>query len=167
MGTRSWIIAQVKPDEAVQIICHRDSFPWDLGRRLQSRYNTDARVRNLLRHGDAVDIGDTARKSTFFHRDMGHPMRKGKYPDVTTAILDFSPGLNFDIEYVYVYGARHGHTGEWSFMAVNPDGLTEPAPVTEETIEADRQRHQNPDPAEMAARHEAWMEAIRRSLSQS
>lgn len=139
MGTRSWIIAATGDHEATQIICHRDSHPWELGQRLQNHYGTDAKARALVRHGDAITIQETAKTSVFFHRDWKRPMQKSKYPSVQDAIRDFNPARDFDIEYVYVRWP--GHRGQWAFMTVTRDeGLSEPAPITPETIAADRRR---------------------------
>ena len=138
MGTRSWIIAPTGEHEATRIICHQDSHLWELGQRLQNHYNTEAKARALLRHGDAVNIQETPKTSVFFHRDHKRTMQKTKYLSVHDAIRDFSPIKDFDIEYVYVRWP--GPCGQWAFMTVTEEGLSEPAPITPETIEAERRR---------------------------
>lgn len=138
MGTRSWIIAATGAHEATRIICHQDSHLWELGQRLQNHYHTEAKARALLRHGDAENIQETPKTSVFLHRDHKRPMQKTKYPNVHEAIRDFSPIKDFNIEYVYVRWP--GPRGQWAFMTVTEEGLSEPAPIAPETIEAERRR---------------------------
>lgn len=150
MGTRSWIIGPVSDHQAVRITCHQDSQSWELGRRLQEHYNTPARLRGLLRHGDAVSIQNTTKESVFFHRDRKRPMSKMLYPSVQEAIRDFSHLSYWDIEYVYVMWP--GKNGHWSFMNVTPEGLTEPCPINETTIQLDIDYRCNPEEAELIRR---------------
>lgn len=147
MSTRSWIIGQINDTQAVRITCHRDSHSWELGQRLRDHYHTQVKMRSLLRHGDALDIQETVKLSTFFHRDLQRPMHKKLYPGVADAIRDFNPIEHFNIEYVYVMWP--GPAACWSIMTVSQEGLSEPAPVSDEIIAVDIAKKCHPDDARL------------------
>ena len=82
-----------------------------------------------MRHGDAIGIEATPEQSEFFHRDRGRPMTKVFHPTIRDALEAITPADNYAIEYVYLFGQS-----EWAVMFFTERGLTEPMPVTPETM---------------------------------
>lgn len=129
MSTRSLIIAAVPGPEAQTIYCNYDSHTYELGRILSRHYATPDKVKSLMRHGDAIGIEATPKQSEFFHRDRGRPMTKVFHPTIREALEAITPADNYAIEYVYLFGQS-----EWAVMFFTERGLTEPMPVTPETM---------------------------------
>ena len=129
MGTRSLIIAAVPGPEAQTIYCNYDSHTYELGRILSRHYAIPDKVKSLMRHGDAIGIEATPEQSEFFHRDRGRPMTKVFHPTIRDALEAITPADNYAIEYVYLFGQS-----EWAVMFFTERGLTEPMPVTPETM---------------------------------
>jgi hypothetical protein len=94
MGTRSTIAVEHDDGTISQVYCHWDGYlSWN-GVRLAQYYNTYDRVRELISHGDLSSLGkqiglahrrdDTTidrEWCTFYHRDVGEPLRIRQFSD--------------------------------------------------------------------------------------
>ena len=129
MATRSYLIAAIPGPEAQLIYCHKSSYTFDLGKILNENYNTTGKARALMSHGDASSISETPEHSIFRHRDHGQPLEKDIYPSVRHALEAVNSQEALGIGYVYLF-----NDSQWAFMTITADGLTEPMPVTPETM---------------------------------
>ena len=132
MATRSYLIAAIPGPEARLIYCHMSSYTFDLGKILNENYNTPEKARELMSHGDASSISETPEYSIFHHRDHGGPLEKDIYPSVRHALEAVNSMEAPSVEYVYLF-----NNNQWAVMTITADGLTEPMPVTPETMADD------------------------------
>ena len=129
MATRSYLIAATPGPEAQLIYCHLSSYTFQLGKILNENYNTPEKARELMSHGDASSISKTLDHSIFHHRDHGKPLNIQTYGSIQQALEAVNSQEALGIGYVYLF-----NDSQWAFMTITADGLTEPMPVTPETM---------------------------------
>lgn len=132
MATRSYLIAALPGPEAQLIYCHMSSYTFELGKTLNENYNTPEKARELMSYGDASSISETPEYSIFHHRDHGGPLERDVYPSVRHALEAVNSMEAPSVEYVYLF-----NNNQWAVMTMTLDGLTEPMPITSETMADD------------------------------
>lgn len=102
MSTRSQIgLYDSKKGTVEYIYCHWDGYTNEVGQRLLGFYNTEQKVRELLRHGDLSSLKNSPELSDF----SGEPSTTIKASSVEGAALAL---LGNSIEYAYVFDVDKG-----------------------------------------------------------
>ena len=131
-GNSKLLIAAIPGPEAQLIYCHMSSYTFELGKILKENYYTPEKARELISHGDASSISKTLEHSIFHHRDQVEPLNMQTYGSIQQALDAVNSQEALGIGYVYLF-----NDSRWAFMTITADCLTEPMPVTPETMADD------------------------------
>ena len=131
MATRS-VIAKLdsKTKKIKAVYCHNDGYLKHVGTVLDSHYQDESKVDELLKHGDISSLGNNIgekinwddvelqhknQQCMFYNRDRGEKRKPAAILEDDTALLEFADE-DCDSECVYMYAF-----GAWYVYAIGKD----------------------------------------------
>jgi hypothetical protein len=132
MGTRSSIIVERGDGKFASVYCHWDGYLEHNGRILQEHYNSQARVEELVSHGDMSSLGPRCDKpkghsfdkrvegcTVYYGRDRGEKNTEAKLGESLSEV--YRPE-SCGAEYVYVWLRGTG----WTVAEIYDDKSLQP-----------------------------------------